>query len=175
MVKLGMRTFRFVSPDTLINVEKLVELFREGGWVEFDPSEERLDGDWDRDELLLRIMEITGGTDCELHNFQPLAVGTAVLSIIEGVAHDFKVHLRWVVGESSEFRAVADWLRDGNYFSIGDVAFSSLDVEDTEFFLDKYLGAMKSDGSNEIITSLEDGFGILEDFFLFCRKSIIGN
>lgn len=174
MLKLGM--FKFVSPDTLIYVERLIELFNEGGWVEFDPSGVRLDGtDWERDDLLLLVMEITGGEECELHNFQPLAVGTAVLGIIEGVAHDFKVHLKWVIGESAEFRAVADWLRDGNYFSIGAIAFSSLDVEDTETFLDKYLGAMKADSSVEVVTSLDDGFELLDDFFLFCRKSIIGN
>ena len=168
---------KFISPDTLIYVETLIKLLDEGGWVEFEPSGVRLEGsEWTRDDLLLRIMEISSADECELRNFQPLAVGTAILGIIEGVANDFKIHLRWVVGESTEYRAIATWLRDGNYFSIGNVSFSWADVTDSEIFIDKYLGAIKSNGEDsEIIISLADGMNILEDFYLFCRKSIIGN
>lgn len=178
MIILGM--FKFISVDTLISAEKLLELFDEGGWVEFSESEIRLgDGGehYDRDELILKIMELSGDFELEMSNFQPLAVGYAVTKLIETIAIDFRIHLRWVIGESEEYAAVVRWLRDGNYFSIGDVPFSALDVieEGGVDFLDKYLDAVKSVTEIVIETSEVRGKELLTNFFDFCRKSIVSN
>lgn len=178
MLKLGM--FKFISVDTLIYADNLIKILDEGGWVEFEPSGIRLgyEGEqYDRDDLLLKIMEIVGEVDCEMTNFQPLAVGRLVCDIREAVETDFKIHLRWVIGESDEYHALATWLKAGNYFSIGSVPFSDVDVraDVVEDFLDKYLNAVKGSDGKVIETSSEDGEELLTNFFDFCRKSIVSS
>lgn len=170
--------FNFISPDTLIAADLILDDFAQGGWIEFE-GVGRLDSGnvEDRAELIFKLLEATHmtGEDPGIIDCQPLSVGYNAISFLESFSKDFSIHIKFVICESAEYLRIAQWLEAGNYFSIGMVAFSSSDVADSEYFLNKYLGALKAGEANEVAVSVDDGIELLDDFFKYCRNSIIEN
>lgn len=165
--------FNFISTDTLIHLDNLCVDLCDGGWVHFD-NDILLDGAWDREDLLLYLLEICSVDYVDITDFSAVEVGNHLTGVLDGIINDFNIHLVWGIGESEVFKALMGWLECGNYFSIGEIKFTVLDSKDTLKFMDKYLTANRENKIGN--TKASDAFGevLVRKFFDYCKESIVG-
>jgi hypothetical protein len=160
--------FKFISPDTIISLEKIEQGLENDGWV--DSTEGRLDKDFvgNKEELILKILEIgQNATDC-----QPLKIMLDVQDFLDSFLTDFQIHAKWVIAESAEFNNLVKWVLKGNSFLVGTVLFTRIDATDREYFLVKCFEALKISNKTTFMDDNKDGEKLFKLFYDFCKESV---